>query len=475
VATPAPEAAQRVHHSPEERAVDGADDPTGATARQGSRPRPTTARVGPYREAEDVALLLGLSGHRDPRRMTHTASARQSTLPAVLNLLWRMARVSLLGDPATGSATTWKRGCPGRTATPCPERGISPERGSLPVAPQIAPFWPLIRSTGPRSRALATMSVWPRLAEVPLGDVPDGRAEMTGGRYPRVPCAGAPSSGRPGPQSNRAGPGTSRSGSVAGVVARRRDWRGWSAVLGIIAVALIAGGCSSGSPPWTEALQVTAPKGSVMLFDRQAQSRYTIAAASVRGLLTAQVSQPGHYLKLYLVPCRGISTRTSLALLTYLPYDGAVVTYTAPSVARLSWIGIDGKQLDAMSPVHGWAVLEGSRWPRDVRVNHGPPVGTLVAVNGSDKRGGLNGDHIGQRSLTISPGSRGSGAALEPLQLVSLSQVPPRMPLVDRSRLPIRRSQTGPASGGNVGVVSPGPGSSRSDPLAHGIPENRVP
>jgi len=184
VATPAPEAAQGVHHSPEERAVDGADDPTGATARQGSRPRPTTARVGPYREAEDVALLLGLSGHRDPRRMTHTASARQSTLPAVLNLLWRMARVSLLGDPATGSATTWKRGCPGRTATPCPERGISPERGSLPVAPQIAPFWPLIRSTGPRSRALATMSVWPRLAEVPLGDVPDGRAEMTGGRYP---------------------------------------------------------------------------------------------------------------------------------------------------------------------------------------------------------------------------------------------------------------------------------------------------
>jgi len=83
VATPAPEAAQGVHHGAEERAVDGADDPTGAAARQGSRPRSTTARVGPDREAEDVALLLGLSGHWDPQR-THTASARRPTLPAVL-------------------------------------------------------------------------------------------------------------------------------------------------------------------------------------------------------------------------------------------------------------------------------------------------------------------------------------------------------------------------------------------------------
>jgi hypothetical protein len=96
VATPAPEAAQGVHHGADERPVDGADDPTRAAARQGSRPRPTTARVGPNREAEDVALLLGLSGHRDPRR-THTAGARLPTLPAVLEVVQRMARFPVLG------------------------------------------------------------------------------------------------------------------------------------------------------------------------------------------------------------------------------------------------------------------------------------------------------------------------------------------------------------------------------------------
>jgi len=97
VATPAPEAAQGVHHGSEERSIDGADDPTGAPARKGSRPRPTTARVGPDREAEDVTLLLGLSGHRDPRR-TYTASARRPTLPAVLNVVQWMARFPVLGD-----------------------------------------------------------------------------------------------------------------------------------------------------------------------------------------------------------------------------------------------------------------------------------------------------------------------------------------------------------------------------------------
>jgi len=68
MATPAPETAHGVHHGVEERAVDGADDPAGPAARHGTRPRPTTTRVGPDREAENVALLLGLSGHRDPRR-----------------------------------------------------------------------------------------------------------------------------------------------------------------------------------------------------------------------------------------------------------------------------------------------------------------------------------------------------------------------------------------------------------------------
>ena len=122
MATPAPEAAQGVHHGAEERAVDGAEGPTGPAARPGSRPRPTTARVGPDREAEDVALLLGLSRHRDPWR-AHTASARQPTLPAVLNVVQRMALFPVLGDlaqarwmrwahSATGSATTRKRGCP---------------------------------------------------------------------------------------------------------------------------------------------------------------------------------------------------------------------------------------------------------------------------------------------------------------------------------------------------------------------------
>jgi len=62
-----------------------------------------------------VALLLGLSGHRDPRR-THTASARRPTLPAVLNVVQPMARFPVLGHlaqarrmrrahNATGSAT----------------------------------------------------------------------------------------------------------------------------------------------------------------------------------------------------------------------------------------------------------------------------------------------------------------------------------------------------------------------------------
>jgi len=114
VATPAPEAAQGVHHGAEERAVDGADDPTGAAARQGSRSRPTTVRVGPNREAEDVALLLGLSGHRDSRR-THTASARRPTLPAVLNVMQRVARFPVLGDLARPA------GCGGRTAPSAPQ------------------------------------------------------------------------------------------------------------------------------------------------------------------------------------------------------------------------------------------------------------------------------------------------------------------------------------------------------------------
>ena len=114
MATPAPEAAQGVHHGAEERAIDGADDPTGAAARQGSRSRPTTVRIGPDREAEDVALLLGLSGHRDPRR-THTASARRPTLLAALNVVQRMARFPVLGDLAQAP------GCGGRTAPPAPQ------------------------------------------------------------------------------------------------------------------------------------------------------------------------------------------------------------------------------------------------------------------------------------------------------------------------------------------------------------------
>ena len=112
--TPAPEAAQGVHQGTEERAVGGAEGPTGAAGRPGSRPRPTTARVGPDRETEDVALLLGLSGHRDPRQ-THTASARRPTLPRfpVLGDL-AQARRMRRAHGATGSATTRKRGCPGR-------------------------------------------------------------------------------------------------------------------------------------------------------------------------------------------------------------------------------------------------------------------------------------------------------------------------------------------------------------------------
>jgi len=83
VATPAPEVAQGVDHGAEERAVDGAEVATGAAARQGSRPRLTTARVGSDREAEDVALLFRLIGHRDPRRTQ--ASACRPTLLAVGN------------------------------------------------------------------------------------------------------------------------------------------------------------------------------------------------------------------------------------------------------------------------------------------------------------------------------------------------------------------------------------------------------
>ena len=96
VATPAPEAAQGMYDDAEERTVDGADDPTGAAARQGGGPRLTTVRIGTHGEAEDVALLLGLSGHRSLRR-THTTSTRRPTLPAVRKGMRSRARVPGLG------------------------------------------------------------------------------------------------------------------------------------------------------------------------------------------------------------------------------------------------------------------------------------------------------------------------------------------------------------------------------------------
>ncbi len=116
MATPAPETVQGVNHGAEERAVDRAEESAGATARPGSRPRPTMARVGSDREAEDVALLLGLNRHQDPGR-AHTASARRPTLPAVLNAVQRMAPFPVQGDLAQARWMRWAHSATGSATT----------------------------------------------------------------------------------------------------------------------------------------------------------------------------------------------------------------------------------------------------------------------------------------------------------------------------------------------------------------------
>src|ERR1019366_6652931 len=60
-----------MHHGAEKRSVDGADDPAGPAARPGSRPRPTTARVGPDRETENVVLLPRAQRAPGPPADTH--------------------------------------------------------------------------------------------------------------------------------------------------------------------------------------------------------------------------------------------------------------------------------------------------------------------------------------------------------------------------------------------------------------------
>jgi len=125
-----------------------------------------------------------------------------------------------------------------------------------------------------------------------------------------------------------------------------------------------------------------------MLFNRTSQNGYEVAAAdSCSGidLLTAQVSQPRHYLKLYSVMRTGSTPIRPIAVVMYSPYDGAIAAYTAPSVSRVEWIGASGKRLDAMTPVKGWVVEEGPRWPRNIRVDVGPPEGRLVALDSQDR------------------------------------------------------------------------------------------
>jgi hypothetical protein len=127
-----------------------------------------------------------------------------------------------------------------------------------------------------------------------------------------------------------------------------------------------------------------------MLFDRVSSGGSMIAAAdyctTFGDSLTAQVSIPKHYLKLYPILRTGSTPRGTLKLLLYAPYDGAVVAYSAPSGAQVEWIGTDGKRLDAMAPVDGWVVEQGPKWLQNLPVTEGPPVGSLIALNGSGKR-----------------------------------------------------------------------------------------
>jgi hypothetical protein len=127
-----------------------------------------------------------------------------------------------------------------------------------------------------------------------------------------------------------------------------------------------------------------------MLFNRVSQSGYIVAATDLcQGgidIVTAQVSKPKRYLKFDTVIRSGTTPTGTLEMLSYFPYEGFVVAYTSPSVARVEWIGPNGGRLDAMSPVHGWTVLEGIMWPMDVRADVGPQVGTLVALDHSGKR-----------------------------------------------------------------------------------------
>jgi len=126
-----------------------------------------------------------------------------------------------------------------------------------------------------------------------------------------------------------------------------------------------------------------------MLFSRESQSGYEIAAAhsctQFNDGLWAQVSQPKRYLKLYQAFRTSATPGGTLEILIFAGFDGAIVVYASPSVSRVEWIGTNRHILDAMSPVEGWAILQGARWPQGVRVNVGPPLGTLVALNASNK------------------------------------------------------------------------------------------
>ena len=171
-------------------------------------------------------------------------------------------------------------------------------------------------------------------------------------------------------------------------MSRSRHSRWWGAGISAL-ICLATAGCGS-SPPWTAALRATAPKGSVMLFNRVSSRGYMIAAAdyctTFGDSLTAQVSIPRRYLKFYPILRTGSTPRGTLKLLTYFPYDGAVIAYAAASVAQVEWIGTDGRRLDTMAPVDGWVVEEGPKWPEAVPGDQGPPVGSLIALNGSGKR-----------------------------------------------------------------------------------------
>jgi hypothetical protein len=81
-------------------------------------------------------------------------------------------------------------------------------------------------------------------------------------------------------------------------------------------------------------------------------------------MLFVEVSVPGHSGRESVDAVRTVKTPKSVVkVLSFLPLDGLVAAYVAPSVREVSWQSATGKTVDAMKPWHGWIAELGLKVP----------------------------------------------------------------------------------------------------------------